>query len=77
MVQCPYREVLYLDSDNVPTRDPTYMFSAPSYLRTRAFFFYDFWKTAAQNPVWAILGVRCRDESVLIAPHRLARIATD
>lgn len=50
MVQSPYREVLYLDSDNVPTRDPEFMFSAPAYLRLRAFQWYDFWKTAAQNP---------------------------
>ena len=58
----PYREVLFLDSDNIPTRDPTYMFDAPPYKRLRAMFWPDYWKTAAVNPVWAMLGVRCRDE---------------
>ncbi|CDZ97044.1 Alpha-mannosyltransferase [Phaffia rhodozyma] len=62
IVQCPWREVLYLDSDNVPTRDPEYMFDSPPYKRLRAIFWPDFWKTAAANPVWSILGVRCRDE---------------
>ncbi|KAL7416020.1 mannosyltransferase putative-domain-containing protein [Mrakia frigida] len=62
IVQCPWREVLYLDSDNIPTRDPEYMFEAEPYKRLRAMFWPDYWKSAASNPIWAILGVRCRDE---------------
>lgn len=38
------------------------MFEAAPYKRTRAMFWPDYWKTAASNPIWAILGVRCRDE---------------
>ncbi|KAL7412567.1 mannosyltransferase putative-domain-containing protein [Mrakia frigida] len=62
IVQCPWREVLYLDSDNIPTRDPEYMFEAEPYKRLRAMFWPDYWKTAHHNPIWAIMGVRCRNE---------------
>lgn len=105
IVQAPWREVLYLDSDNsarllllarcssaltdlssVPAIDPEYMFEAPPYKRLRSMFWPDYWcattgqpssldsltsahlasprsrKTAATNPIWAILGIRCRDE---------------
>ncbi|KAJ9092567.1 hypothetical protein QFC21_006798 [Naganishia friedmannii] len=62
VVQCPWREVLYLDSDSIPLRDPEYMFDSPSYLRTRFWATPDYWKTSANNPIWAILGIRCRNE---------------
>jgi hypothetical protein len=26
IVHCPFREVLFLDADNVPLRDPTFLF---------------------------------------------------
>jgi alpha 1,2-mannosyltransferase len=62
VVQCPWREVLYLDSDSIPLRDPEYMFDSPSYLRTRFWATPDYWKTSPNNPMWAILGIRCRNE---------------
>ncbi|WWD22183.1 hypothetical protein CI109_106674 [Kwoniella shandongensis] len=62
VVQCPWREVLYLDSDSIPTRDPEYMFLAPNYLRLGIFATPDYWKTSANNPIWSIMGVKCRNE---------------
>ena len=62
VVQCPWREVLYLDSDSIPTRDPEYMFDAPNYQRLGIWATPDYWKTAASNPMWAIMGVKCRNE---------------
>lgn len=62
MIENPFAEVLYLDSDNIPARDPEYMFEAPSYKRLRIFATPDYWKTAANNPIWAIMGVKCRQE---------------
>jgi hypothetical protein len=53
---------LYLDSDSIPTRDPEYMFSAPNYKRLGIFATPDYWKTSANNPIWAIMGVKCRNE---------------
>ncbi|EIW68801.1 hypothetical protein TREMEDRAFT_71915 [Tremella mesenterica DSM 1558] len=62
VIQCPWREVLYLDSDSIPVRDPTYMFSAPNYRRLGLWATPDYWKTSAYNSIWAILGVKCRNE---------------
>ncbi|WVQ97918.1 hypothetical protein IAU59_005035 [Kwoniella sp. CBS 9459] len=62
VVQSPFREVLYLDSDSIPTRDPEYMFDAPNYERLGIFATPDYWKTSANNPIWAIMGVKCRNE---------------
>ncbi|ORY27091.1 mannosyltransferase putative-domain-containing protein [Naematelia encephala] len=62
VVQCPWREILYLDSDSIPTRDPAYMFDAPNYRRLGIWATPDYWKTSANNPIWAIMGVKCRNE---------------
>ncbi len=62
VVQSPFQEVLYMDSDNIAVRDPEYMFDSPSYKRTGIFATYDYWKTSGNNAIWAILGIRCRDE---------------
>ncbi|WVR04521.1 hypothetical protein IAU60_001525 [Kwoniella sp. DSM 27419] len=62
VVQSPFREVLYLDSDSIPTRDPEYMFDAPNYKRLGIFATPDYWKTSANNPIWSIMGVKCRNE---------------
>ncbi|OQR84497.1 hypothetical protein ACHHYP_13301 [Achlya hypogyna] len=38
-----FEHVLFLDSDNIPTKDPTYLFSTAEYLATGALFWPDFW----------------------------------
>ena len=50
------------DSDSIPVRDPEYMFDAPNYKRLGIWATPDYWKTSANNPIWAILGVKCRNE---------------
>lgn len=50
------------DSDSVPTRDPEYMFTSPNYARLGLWATPDYWKTSANNPIWAIMGVKCRNE---------------
>jgi hypothetical protein len=62
MIENPFAEVLYLDSDSIPTRDPEYMFEAPNYKRLGIFATPDYWKTSAGNPIWSIMGVKCRGE---------------
>ncbi|ODN80348.1 hypothetical protein L202_02608 [Cryptococcus amylolentus CBS 6039] len=62
ITSCPFRHVLYLDSDSIPTRDPEYMFDAPNYKRLGVWMTPDYWKTGANNPIWAIMGVKCRNE---------------
>ena len=77
ITDCPWREVIYLvcrrsdttvngaepqDSDSIPLADPDALFSAPSYQRLGIWATPDYWKTASNNPMWAIMGVKCRNE---------------
>lgn len=57
-----FREVLLLDADNVPLRDPTFLFSEPDYLATGALFWPDFGRFHAQHPAWPLLGIAPLDE---------------
>lgn len=38
------------------------MFDAPNYKRLGVWATPDYWKTSANNPIWAIMGVKCRNE---------------
>lgn len=43
IINSSFREILYLDSDNAPTRDPSYLFHSKGYTETGAIFWPDFW----------------------------------
>ena len=57
-----FSDILFLDSDNVPVKDPTFLFDHPAFIETGAMFWRDFWKTRPDNPIWPILGLECLDE---------------
>lgn len=57
-----FRRVLFLDSDNTPVRDPTFLFSTDALRETGAVFWKDLWKTRPDNPIFSILGIECVDE---------------
>jgi hypothetical protein len=65
ILHSPFREVLFLDADNMPVADPTYLFDAPSYRRRGAIFWPDDRKTACHSQRWAVFGVEYRDEMEL------------
>ncbi|GMF20812.1 unnamed protein product [Phytophthora fragariaefolia] len=61
-----FERVLFLDADNVPARDPTYMFESPEFLDTGAVFWPDFWHPGhtifnihGQSLLWEV----CLDET--------------
>ncbi|KDQ21097.1 glycosyltransferase family 71 protein [Botryobasidium botryosum FD-172 SS1] len=62
IVESKWAEVIYLDSDNFPVLDPSLLFEQKNYKRLGAMFWPDYWKTSANNPMWQILGIQCRDE---------------
>lgn len=62
MLEAPFAEVLYLDSDNIPVRDPEPMFDSPAYKRLGIWVAVDLWKTTAGHGIWSIMGVKCRNE---------------
>ncbi|GAA5796110.1 mannosyltransferase putative-domain-containing protein [Helicostylum pulchrum] len=61
IINSSFRDVLYLDSDNIPTRDPTFLFDTKEFKQTGAIFWPDFWKTAAENKIFRILEIECQD----------------
>ncbi|GLD94131.1 hypothetical protein PINS_up002742 [Pythium insidiosum] len=45
-----FESVLFLDSDNLPTRDPTYLFETPEFQAHGALFWPDFWRPTPDTP---------------------------
>ncbi|BGO95592.1 hypothetical protein NBRC10512_006759 [Rhodotorula toruloides] len=84
IIRSSFREVLYLDSDNIPAasllplevyeshggngthgeeaRETAGLWEAKAYKRLGAMFWPDYWRTHPINPIWAVIGVPCRDE---------------
>lgn len=56
-----FREVLLLDADNVPVRNPDFLFDAPEYQATGAMFWPDIVRLSRSNPIWDLSGVPFRD----------------
>jgi alpha 1,2-mannosyltransferase len=52
-----FAEVLLLDSDNTPLRDPTFLFDSAEYLQHGAVFWPDYWVPSSDNPVFDLLGL--------------------
>ena len=57
LVMSGFREVLLLDADNVPVRDPAFLLDHAEYLRTGAVFWPDAIDIAATNPIWDEAGL--------------------
>jgi len=53
-----FQEVLFLDADNVPVRDPTYLFDSQQYAQTGTVFWPDppHFKTPPESPLWQVFG---------------------
>lgn len=49
VINSAFKEVLYLDSDNIPAHDPTFLFDTPEYKATGALFWPDFWYVYIQK----------------------------
>eukprot|EP00877_Chromochloris_zofingiensis_P001671 jgi/Chrzof1/11504/UNPLg00437.t1 len=52
-----FREILYLDVDNIPVRDPTYLFELPAFTDTGAVFWEDYWSNTMAPQAEQMLGV--------------------
>ena len=57
-----FKDVLLLDADNVPVRNPAFLFDTPQYTETGAIFWPDCNKLAPERDIWGICGVKHRDE---------------
>jgi hypothetical protein len=52
-----FEEVLFLDADQAPVRNPELVFAWPSYLETGAVFWPDIIDISADNPIWPLVGL--------------------
>src|SRR3984957_14269281 len=57
LMHSDFREILLLDADNMPTKDPTFLFDAREFIDTGAVFWPDIVRLRASNPIWAISGL--------------------
>lgn len=49
-----FKEVLYLDADNVCVQNPEFLFDIPAYKNCGSIFWPDFWQTDHLNQIWKI-----------------------
>lgn len=57
LVHSRFDEILFLDADQVPVRDPGTVFDWPAYAETRAVFWPDVIDLRADNGIWALCGL--------------------
>jgi FkbM family methyltransferase len=62
MLHSAFEEVLLLDADNVPIRDPSYLFDAQAYQQTGSVFWPDYGSLGPQKEIWSICDVAYRPE---------------
>jgi hypothetical protein len=62
IIHSSFKEVLFLDADNVPVVDPTYLFETTPYQRTGAVLWPDFKDRTFQHRVWRAFGIEPRNE---------------
>ena len=62
LLHSEFREVLYLDADSFPVKNPEYLFDHPAYKETGAVFWPDIGATKKENPIWEEMGVPYRLE---------------
>ena len=55
-------EVMIIDADNTPIKDPAFLFDDKEYRKVGSLFWPDYWKTHPENPIWELTGVRSRSD---------------
>jgi hypothetical protein len=62
ILHSPFREVLLIDSDNVPVQNPEFLFDTPEFRETGAIFWPDYQRMREDREAWSLFGVAYRDE---------------
>ena len=58
-----FEEVLLLDADNVPCRDPAFLFEEVEYRRTGSIFWPDYGSLGPERAIWSICDIAYHEES--------------
>ncbi|GAQ91132.1 Hypothetical protein KFL_007320050 [Klebsormidium nitens] len=56
LLHSSFEEVLLIDDDNLPVRNPAYLFEDQQYRESGATFWPDYWRTSTLNPIWELVG---------------------
>ena len=62
IIHSPFKEVLFLDADNVPVLNPEFLFESPQFQETGAIFWPDFGHLKPDASIWKLCGIAYRDE---------------
>jgi len=62
IIHSPFKEVLFLDADNMPLHNPETLFESEEYEATGALFWPDRGRLGPDHDIWRICGVPFRDE---------------
>ena len=62
VIHSRFEQVLYIDADSFPTRDPSDLFSSHQYTEHGSAFWPDIRATERENPIWEVTGVPFRNE---------------
>ncbi len=57
IINSRFKEVMLLDADNVPVKDPTFLFDTPEYDMYGAIFWPDYGKLGPERAIWRLTGV--------------------
>ncbi|KAI8808985.1 mannosyltransferase putative-domain-containing protein [Cladochytrium replicatum] len=57
-----FRELIALDVDAFPMRNPEFLFETPEFKENGAITWNDYWKTHKDNPAWLWMDQECTDE---------------
>ncbi len=62
LVHCAFEEILFLDADNFPLANPSYLFESEEYQQTGAIFWPDRGRTTPDQQIWDLTGIPYRNE---------------
>lgn len=62
IVHSAFDEVLYLDADNLPVRDPSDLFECATYRAEGSLFWPDIGMTEKERPIWSVMDIPYRPE---------------
>lgn len=62
IMNCPFKEVLFLDADNFPVQNPEKLFEYDDYKKTGSIFWPDYTRLSSDRNIWSICEVPYNDE---------------
>ncbi len=62
IINCPFEEVLFLDGDNVPVKNPEFLFEHPKYKKYHSIFWPDYERLGNDRSIWQICKIAPRSE---------------